>query len=147
MGVKSAVLGETAAFTVSAKPARFGDNSEPGVDLFGITGQDDVVADFFQVLASPIRLAIVRMLIDGERYVGHLMAELRIAQPRLSNHLACLRNCGFVTARREGTFVYYRLAEPRVADIVQLAGALASSRESALTRCGVIQGETQHHPT
>lgn len=83
----------------------------------------------------------MRMLLDGERYVGDLMAELGIAQPRLSNHLACLRQCGFVTARREGTHVYYGLAEPHVADMVRLAETMARSRESALTQCEVIQSE------
>jgi len=111
------------------------------VEVPGITAQDDVAADFFQVLASPIRLAIVRMLLDGERYVGDLMTELGIAQPRLSNHLACLRQCGFVTSRREGTYVYYGLAEPYVADMVRLAETMARSRASVLTQCEVIRSE------
>ncbi len=127
----------TAIYAVTVTDAVKGSS----VEVPGITAQDDVAADFFQVLASPIRLAIVRMLLDGERYVGDLMTELGIAQPRLSNHLACLRQCGFVQSRREGTYVYYGLAEPHVADMVRLAETMARSRASALTQCEVIRSE------
>jgi DNA-binding transcriptional ArsR family regulator len=98
-------------------------------------------ADFFQVLSSPIRLAVLRLLMDGERTVGDLMDELGIAQSRLSNHLACLRNCGLVTTRRDGTFVYYALADPRVREILTLGERLAITNAEELSHCVVLQSE------
>lgn len=112
---------------------------ENGVPAVGDT--DIVLADLFQVLASPIRLGVVRLLLGGERSVGELIEELGIAQPRLSNHLACLRNCGLVRTRRQGNFIYYALADPRVAEIVRMGEALAALNAEEMARCDVLQQE------
>jgi DNA-binding transcriptional ArsR family regulator len=69
------------------------------------------------------------------------MEELEIAQSRLSNHLACLRNCGLVTTRREGSFIYYRIADPRVVQIVELAEGVAVRNADGLAHCPVIHAE------
>jgi len=106
-----------------------------------LTGTDVVVADLFQVLASPIRLGVVRLLLDGERSVGDLLSELGIAQPRLSNHLACLRNCGLVRTRRQGNYIYYAIADPRVVEIVRMGEALAALNAQELASCDVLQQE------
>lgn len=106
-----------------------------------LTDTDVAVADLFQVLASPIRLGAVRLLLDGERHVGDLLSELGIAQPRLSNHLACLRNCGLVRTRRQGNFVYYAIADPRVVEVVLMGEALAALNAQELASCDVLQQE------
>lgn len=98
-------------------------------------------ATFFSVLSSPIRLAVLRVLVEGERCVTDLVDALGIPQPRLSNHLACLRTCGFVTVRRQGTFLYYALADHRLAAVLQLADSLAVPSEAALVTCGVLRRE------
>ena len=102
---------------------------------------DRATADFFAVLSSPIRLSALQLLVEGERCVTELVDTLQIAQPRLSNHLACLRNCGFVQVRRQGTFLHYSLADPRLADIVRLGASLAQPSAGALLRCHVLGGE------
>lgn len=88
---------------------------------------DAAVTSLFQTLASPVRLAVLRLLLDGERCVGDLLTNLPIAQPRLSNHLACLRACGLVQTVRRGTFVYYAIADPRLAAVLRLGEELAAS--------------------
>lgn len=98
-------------------------------------------AELFQVLASPIRLSVVRLLMDGERTVGELMVALDIAQSRLSNHLACLRNCGVVRTRREGNFIYYAVADQRVREMVRIGEALAAANAEELAHCEVLQRE------
>lgn len=92
---------------------------------------DTRASKFFEVLSSPIRLAVLHRLNDGERCVTELVRDLQIAQPRLSNHLACLRTCGLVTIRRDGTFVYYALADVRVMDVLRLADSLAEASAEA----------------
>lgn len=106
-----------------------------------LAGADIVTADLFQVLASPIRLGVLRLLLDGERSVGDLIGEMGIAQPRLSNHLACLRNCGLVRTRRQGNFIYYAIADPRVVEIVRMGEALAVLNARELASCDVLQQE------
>lgn len=98
-------------------------------------------ADFFAVLTSPIRLAVLGLLADGERCVTDLVSTLGIAQPRLSNHLACLRTCGFVTVRRQRTFLYYALADPRLPELLQLGETLAASGENSFARCTMLRAE------
>jgi DNA-binding transcriptional ArsR family regulator len=112
-----------------------------GTRAAAFTLVDVAAADLFQVLSSPIRLAVLRLLLEGERPVGSLMQELEIAQSRLSNHLACLRNCGLVTTRREGNYIYYRVADPRIVRIVELAEDVAARNADELAHCPVIQAE------
>jgi DNA-binding transcriptional ArsR family regulator len=107
------------------------------------TALDEATADFFTVLSSPVRLAVLELLVDGERCVTDLVDILQIAQPRLSNHLACLRNCGFVSVRRQGTFMYYALADQRLASVIRLGAELARPSADALVRCPILQEE---HP-
>jgi DNA-binding transcriptional ArsR family regulator len=100
-------------------------------------------AEFFAVLSSPIRLAVLQLLVGRERCVTELVAALGIAQPRLSNHLACLRTCGLVTVRRQGTFLYYALADPRLGDLLHLGTGLAQPSADALERCPVLREERE----
>jgi len=50
-----------------------------------------------------------------------------LSQDRVSAHLACLADCGYVQARRAGRFAYYTVADPRVADLVMLAADNAAA--------------------
>jgi ArsR family transcriptional regulator len=67
-------------------------------------------ARLFKAVGDEARLRIVALLSHGELCVCHLEAALEIPQPSASRHLAVLRAAGLVEARREGTWVYYRLA-------------------------------------
>ncbi len=65
-------------------------------------------------LADPVRLRLLNLLLDGrEVCVCHLHEALALPQPTVSRHLAYLRKHGLVTGRREGLWVYYRLARAK----------------------------------
>jgi ArsR family transcriptional regulator len=64
----------------------------------------------YKALGDETRLRIVALLSHGELCVCHVEGALEIPQPTASRHLAVLRNAGVVEARREGTWIYYRLA-------------------------------------
>jgi ArsR family transcriptional regulator len=72
--------------------------------------QLDVVARWFRALGDADRLRIVALLWRGERCVGDLEAALGLTQPSVSRHLQKLRAAGVVEARRQGSWVHYRLA-------------------------------------
>jgi ArsR family transcriptional regulator len=78
-------------------------------------------AKFFRGFADPVRLAILRALAEGEHSVEEICARLDCKQPRISNHLAYLRWCGFVQNRRDGNRVYYSIKDHSVLDILRLA--------------------------
>src|SRR5438552_19061139 len=87
--------------------------------------ETDLVAKYFRGLGDPIRLRILELLrSEGELPVGDLVQRLGVPQPKVSNHLACLRWCGFVEARREQRTVLNRIADGRGLAMVDLARAL-----------------------
>jgi ArsR family transcriptional regulator len=65
----------------------------------------------FQALGDATRLRILGLLLAGEVCVCDIHESLRIPQPKASRHLAYLRRAGLVETRRQGLWVYYRLAE------------------------------------
>jgi ArsR family transcriptional regulator, arsenate/arsenite/antimonite-responsive transcriptional repressor len=65
----------------------------------------------FKALADATRLRILGLLLGGEICVCHIHESLRISQPKASRHLAYLRRAGLVATRREGLWIYYRLAD------------------------------------
>ncbi len=76
----------------------------------------EIKARVIAVLANPKRLQIVETLGRSEHTVSELAAELEIAQATTSQHLAVLRKMGVVETRKEGNFVYYRIADPKIAE-------------------------------
>lgn len=67
----------------------------------------------FQALGDATRLRILGLLSTGEVCVCHMHESLGVSQPKASRHLAYLRRAGLVETRRQGLWVYYRLADAR----------------------------------
>jgi DNA-binding transcriptional ArsR family regulator len=87
-------------------------------------------AKLFRGFADPSRLAILEELRGGERTVSELVAATGLTQPNSSAHLACLKDCGLVESRQEGRYVWYRLADGRVDELLRAAeGILAGVAE------------------
>lgn len=75
--------------------------------------------DLLKLLAHPLRLQILDILRDGDECVCHLSAALGKPQPYVSQQLAILRNGGAVIDYKEGTNVFYRLADENVRRLVE----------------------------
>ena len=102
--------------------------------------ETDLVAKYFRGLGDPIRLRILELLrAEGELTVSQLVERLGIAQPKVSNHLACLRWCGFIEARREHRVVFNRIADKRVLKMLELAHALLADNEEHVAACCRIE--------
>ena len=100
----------------------------------------DLVAKYFRGLGEPTRLRILELLRDeGELSVGELVQRLGVPQPKVSNHLACLRWCGFIEARREHRVVFNRIADTRVLEMLELAHALLEDNEEHVAACCRIE--------
>ena len=103
--------------------------------------ETDLVAKYFRGLGDPIRLRILELLRrEGELTVGQLVARLALPQPQVSNHLACLRWCGFIEARREGRTVLNRIADARVESMLELARSLLADNAEHVAACCQIEG-------
>jgi DNA-binding transcriptional ArsR family regulator len=100
----------------------------------------DLVAKYFRGLGDPIRLRILELLrSEGELSVGELARRLGLPQPKVSNHLACLRWCGFIEARRQGRTVYNHIADQRVEAMLELAESLLSDNAEHVAACCRIE--------
>ena len=76
-------------------------------------------------LADPTRRRVLVHLTGGSGYPAEMAEEFGTSRANLSNHLACLRECGLVTAAAEGRRVRYELADPRLADALRILAALS----------------------
>jgi DNA-binding transcriptional ArsR family regulator len=108
---------------------------EPVRLLPAAIGGVDTVAKFFRALGDPSRLRLLEFLLREEHTVTECVAHIGLSQGRVSTHLACLADCGYVEVRRTGRHAYYRVADPRVADLVMLAHSLAADNCAALDGC------------
>ena len=100
--------------------------------------ETELIAKYFRGLGNPTRLRILELVGEKERSVGELAAIVGEAQPKISNHLACLRWCGYVTTRRDHRTIYYRQADQRVATMVALAHDLLHENADHIAACCVI---------
>ena len=92
-------------------------------------------ARYFRVLGDPTRLHILEALVERERTVAELVALTGAPRSRVSNHLACLKWCRFVTARRQGRHIAYGIADPRVGELLSVSKELSVERCGYLARC------------
>ncbi|CAN5640220.1 metalloregulator ArsR/SmtB family transcription factor [soil metagenome] len=89
----------------------------------------------FGSLADPTRLAIVRELADGPARVVDLTGRLGLAQSTVSQHLACLRDCGLVTSQPVGRSSIYTLAQPALTDLLAAAEIVLAATGNAVALC------------
>ncbi len=86
-------------------------SSEPDRQRYAAVGR---------ALSDPKRLCVLETLAAGERSVSDLSRDVGCQVPNMSQHLAVLRHAGLVQARREGSTIYYRLADTRVLEAYRL---------------------------
>lgn len=93
-------------------------------------------ACLFHGFSDPSRIAILRHLASGEHRVVDLTAHLKLAQSTVSKHLACLRDCGLVTARPEGRATVYTLNHAEaLMDLWVAAERLLAATGDAVALC------------
>lgn len=122
--------------TMSEKNAEVASAAEECVD-----GSSAAVY-LFHSLADPARLTILQHLALGEHRVVDLTAHLGLAQSTTSAHLACLRDCGLVSARTVGRSSMYSLAVPaQLLDLFAAAERLLTVTGDAVTLCPTNHGD------
>ncbi len=102
-----------------------------------------MLASFFRGLDEPLRVLILELLLDGEKSVSELVEAIGSPQGRISTHLGCLRWCGYVTTRRDGRRVFYRLADDRVRALLRIAQDLMADHAQELLACSIA---SPHEP-
>ncbi len=104
----------------------------------------DVLARFGKALADPTRAAILLQLKDGPAFPSDLAESIGVSRQILSNHLACLRDCGLVAAEPAGRRVRYELADAKLAHALDdLLGTILTVD----TICGCAEPEHDQDTT
>ena len=78
-------------------------------------------AELFKALAHPARIKILEHLRSGERTVSELQVLLDLESSTVSQQLAILRARSIVEGRKQGTSVYYRVPDPLIFDLLDVA--------------------------
>ncbi len=92
----------------------------PGTPVEVLSVHAAEAADVLKLLANEQRLLLLCRLSQGESSVGQLVELSALAQSSVSQHLARLREGGLVATRREGTTIYYRLADEGVHALIEM---------------------------
>lgn len=92
-----------------------------------------------RALADPTRIALLYELGNGPRHVNELVEALGIPQATVSRHLKMLRERSLVNTRREGSFIYYSLADERVLGALDI---MFSVKNDILVRQGNLAQST-----
>ncbi len=84
-------------------------------------------ARFLRCIGEPARLQIIKAVAGGEKCVSEIVEATGREQSLVSYHLRALRACGIVVSEQRAQKVYYRLSDPRIAELVLSAEALLRS--------------------
>jgi len=87
-----------------------------------------------KALSSPHRLEILELLAQSERTVDSLATEIGVSLANASQHLQALRQAALVDSRKDGLFVYYRLAGPEVFELSRALRMVAEGRLAEFER-------------
>ncbi len=90
------------------------------------------ISDLLTSISNPVRVQILLAIGTGEACVCHLESLLGLRQAYISQQLMTLRKKKVITSRRDGKYIYYRLVEPKVLEIVRVAGQITGISEEAL---------------
>jgi DNA-binding transcriptional ArsR family regulator len=95
----------------------------------------DLKAKLFRGFADTSRLSILEALRAEPLNVGEIGQATGLSQSNISNHLACLRDCGLVMSEQRGRFTYYRLADERIYGLLRLAEEVLSDVAKGVYQC------------
>ncbi len=80
--------------------------------------QIEAMAKILKSMSHPIRLKILCLLQDGEMTVGAIRNEVETTNANVSQHLNILRNQGIIDYRKDANFIYNRISDRRILDLV-----------------------------
>jgi DNA-binding transcriptional ArsR family regulator len=89
-----------------------------------ITPVEKRIAEVLKVLGSPFRIKLLHIIGEREACVCHLESVLNKRQAYISQHLMVLRDTGILDTRRDGKYIFYRIADPSIFELIKTAAAM-----------------------
>ncbi len=90
------------------------------------------VADYLKILGSPFRIKILFSIGYGEACVCHLEAMLKKRQAYISQHLMVMRDAGILDTRRDGKYIYYRVADKNLFKLLESTAGILNLSSGSL---------------
>jgi DNA-binding transcriptional ArsR family regulator len=102
-------------------------------------------AKLFRGLGDSTRLSILESLRAGEKSTSQIVEEVGQSQSNVSNHLACLLDCGLVKNRRQGRNIYYSLSDKKVSKLLEESDAILFEIAREIYECVNYEKEDDDH--
>lgn len=90
---------------------------------------------FLSGFSNKTRLQILDSIREGEKTVTDIVEQIQSSQSNISQHLSCLKACGLILSRREGKYVYYRLRNEKIADLLTMFDLVLEDVEQNIESC------------
>lgn len=103
--------------------------------------QIEDIARLLKSIAHPIRLKILCLLQDEELSVSDILLTIQTTNGNISQHLAILRNQGIIVSRKDANYIYNRIADPRVLNLMESMQELFCCPAGTDRRTGVDNGD------
>ncbi len=103
---------------------------------------DELIARIFRGLGDATRIRILRLLLEGPSTQKDIVEHVGLSQGRVSEHLSCLVWCGFLTSERRGRSVEYRIANARVAALLDLGVGFLGSTTGDIGSCRIVSSDS-----
>ncbi len=102
---------------------------------------DELVARIYRGLGDATRIRVLRLLLDGPKSQKDIVAVVGLSQGRVSQHLTCLIWCGYLESEKRGRVVEYRIANGRVAALLDLGVGFLESTQGDIGSCRIVEGD------
>ena len=108
---------------MDTKTRRAPRKTKPSEDIFDLIGRTENIEEAsaaMQAMAHPLRLKILCLVGNQELSVLEVVEAVGTTQSNISQHLAVLRERGVLASRKDANKVFYRIADPRVLQMIAL---------------------------
>jgi len=95
----------------------------------------DVKVKFIRGFSDKTRLQILQCIEEGEKTVTQIVENIKGNQSNISQHLACLKECGIVTSRQEGKYIFYTLRDIQVKELLHMFDQVLSHIHDEVANC------------
>jgi DNA-binding transcriptional ArsR family regulator len=80
----------------------------------------ELIASRFRALAEPVRLKLLRALMEGDQNVSQLVEKVGTGQANVSKHLSILKQAGMIATRREGLATLCSISDPAISQLCEI---------------------------
>ena len=95
----------------------------------------DTKMKFLHGFSHKTRVQILEIIKEEEKSVSQIVEDLEGNQSNISQHLACLKGCGLIVGRQDGKYVYYRVRNQLVRDLLTMFDVVLEDVENNIACC------------